>query len=207
MQPAFGRVPGEEERRLLDPGPLHAEHPGQLAGVRREHRRYAERAGDFRQRIRVHYDGHAIGDRPLQRLTSTGTTAGADHPGLHLSGADHDLRVGSEHQLSSPIAADRGITHHARQPAVGPRHGQQSRARIGVRTRGHAHHTSGVLCACGSGSGNSAAMLAGCNARSVGSGSVRPMSSNSIAPHANAAGSTRWQGLRLPKLTVSAAVT
>jgi hypothetical protein len=99
----------------LDLLALHAEHPGQLPRVRGEQRRHAQRSGDVGQPVGVNDDRHAVGERVGQRLLGVGAASGADHPGLHPTGADDDLGVLVTHEVGRSAE----VAHHPHEPGAG----------------------------------------------------------------------------------------
>ncbi len=79
---------GVLERPGLDLLAGDAEHPGQLAGVRREHRVAAPGELGEGEGVRVDDHGYVVGERVAQGRLCRGVAARADHPGLHATRAD-----------------------------------------------------------------------------------------------------------------------
>ena len=185
---------GVVERPRLDVGALDAEHRGQLAGVRGEHRRHAERAVDVgRARRRRRRAGRR---RPARRASSSPapspppepTTQACTRPAPTTSGWRPADPVGDR------VAPD--VAHHADQPAGRAGDAEQRGAGVAGRAGADADHAAGVLVRRPARAAAAAGDVLGLqrlDRRRRGRSS--PMSTRCTAPQAGAAGSTRWRDL------------
>ncbi len=109
--------------------------------MRGQQRGGVERCLQVLEGVGVDHERYGVEQRRGERLGRVGVPARADHPGLHLPRADHDLRVTRADRVGRPT----GVPHHADQPARRARGRQHTGAGIALRAGADADHAAGVL--------------------------------------------------------------
>ena len=122
-----GRRPGVGERPGLDVGPLGVGHRGELARMRREHGRHAERSGHVGERVGIHDNRYAVGDRRLEGVAGPVATSGTHRPGLDAA-VPHDVGADLPDPVGDLVVAD--VADHAAQPGGRAGHAEQTGAGV-----------------------------------------------------------------------------
>ena len=133
---------GVVELTGLDLRAIHAEHPGELAGVGGEHRGAPQWWLEVTQGVGVDHERYVVVERLLEGARCPVAAAAADHPGLHPARAD-DLGVRLPDPVAHLVVAD--VADHAAQARRCTGHAEQRRSRIGARPGADADHAPGVL--------------------------------------------------------------